>query len=93
MAHHRQQHLLPDLLNRKGIVANQDLAQIFDRGFDHPRPATRLAHAIDAGIGKDLNKEPIARLPATAIRHIGMHQVGFDFGDFHWNSFGKLGDW
>ena len=82
VAHHGQIELLPHFFDLHGIFANQQRRQIFDRRLHNTGPAAALANAIDAFVGEDLDKEPVACIPATAAGS-GIHQIRLDLCDFH----------
>ena len=73
---------VPQVFDLGWIFPDQDGREIANGRLDHPGPARGFAHAINALIGEDFDKEPVARFPATA-GHAGVHEIGFDFGNFH----------
>jgi hypothetical protein len=106
VAHHRAEHLLPEPLDMGRVLADEKRAQILHGAFHHARPAAALADPGDAGIGVDLEEEPVpaAALAANAAlrtgpvgrrigilgRELRLHQEGPYSGDAHHGPRGRL---
>src|SRR5581483_6937464 len=83
VAHHAQQHLLPEKLDARWILAEEDRPEILDRRLDDARPAAGLAQAGDAFIGLDLHEEPVAPTTTPPAGRCRIHEKGFDVGNSH----------
>src|SRR5262249_34825458 len=71
MTHDGAEHLLPELLDMRRILADEHRREILHRALDAPRPAAALADPGDAGVGIDLDEEPVAAprpRPGIALR-------------------------
>ncbi len=71
-------HHLPEVLDPRGVFADQELGDVFDRADDGARVPLerRFAPAPQTGlVGEDFDEDPVA--------HAGVADERFDLGDFH----------
>ena len=83
VAHHGDKELLPELFDLERVLADEQGRQVAHRGFDDPRPAAAFAHPVNAFVGMDFDKEPIAGAPSRRIGYVGVHEKCLNIGNLH----------
>ena len=83
VAHHPQQHLLPQQLDAPRVLPDEHGLEVLDRRLDHPRPAAGLTDSGDPFVGLDFDEEPVAPASAPAPGRRRVHQKGLDVRDLH----------
>ena len=76
MPHHRHDHLLVQPFDVHGVIAHNDVGQVFYGGLHHAWPTRAFTNSVYARVGVDLHEAPVAASPSG-------HQERFDFCDLH----------